>query len=374
MKLFKKVGCAILASMLMTTAVAPTHFNVAAQEVVTIPNVSDGPTVSIDPITDGTIELRDASVTLNGQPVTTIVPDSYEVYENEWNEYEAVFQRESRAYSAFVRIPVKVEEPGYLTIYAESISTTANVEASIRDYDDHLLSSFYSIGAWTNSERNLCRGAYIRQPGTYYVKLFDSYSLEVQKIKFKLGFTKADKKLPLNTDIMVPGMGGDNVYLEYKSTKPGFLRVSFNGNEQLKMGWNISNGPVTLCDAYQNAIGNPVQNVVGKTIQWEVGKGTYYIKSNLNKGLCIVRATYMPFLKTPTITAPKAGQKIIKGKVDKKVTVNVQVGNVLYKTTSKSNGTYSVKVPKLKNKTKIKVWTTSNDGRYSKVRSVRVKK
>jgi len=358
MKCYKKMGYLLAASFVMSTVVIPSQVVVKAEDEIVLP-------------VENVIEAYCGSVSLNSQEVTTITPDSYEVPETEWTQYEGFLSGEGKYATSFVKIPVVVDQPGYISVFGEGVLGVVDVE--ILNQDNQKPDQFYQVGTYMRQGEKMTTGIYVTEPGTYYVKFYKLTLGEDQKFNFRIGFTTCDKALAMNQDILVPGLDGKNVYLQYEANQAGLLKVTLN-REGNNFGWSEFDGTMTLCNANKKVVAKEQKITAGNSVQWAVNKGTYFVKLNLKNNLSKIKGTFLPYLKTPTITSAKVGKKVVEGKATKATTVNVQIGKKVYKAKVKANGTYSVKVAKITKKAKIKVWLTNTKGQVSKSKTVIAKK
>lgn len=140
---------------------------------------------------------------------------------------------------------------------------------------------------------------------------------------------------------------------------------------------------LTLCNAKKVALRTEKSdfNNTVKTSTYTLPKGTYYFCFDANYSGYIGQSaitvttskTDLTAPKKPTVSTYKKNTTYVKGKGEKKATVYVKIGSKTYKSKVNSKGTFSVKVPKLKKGTTIKVYLMDAAKNKSATRTVKVK-
>ncbi|WP_310603113.1 Ig-like domain-containing protein [Anaerosporobacter sp.] len=314
------------------------------------------------------------TITLDGENVTSIVPEIYQSPKTKLTEYDVTLLGGKQAN---IRIPVQIDEPGYLffEIYATNVSdmVTTRIKDSANQEINYCIGSFVDA---TGEEKQIA--ACISKPGTYYYEfsVTSSFSMNenLQEMTAKFGFVPAkDLNLLTGKTIVVPGMDKVAYYHKVKVEKDGILKIEM-GNYKGRWNTIVSGGELLLCNSSKKVISRAtIDGEKTDKITWNVTKGTYYICTTLHEGTYDFKGEFLAYLKTPTIKGATVNSTKITGVVAPNATVTVKVGSKSYKATADGKGNYKVTVKKLKKATEITVNSKNSKGQISKEKSVVVK-
>lgn len=340
-KMYEKV---VVAMLILTMAFATTSL-VKAEET--------GTKEQANPL--DIIKVEGATVKLEGQEVTTIVPaDNSTVGKKEFPSYEVSLPKWGYGSFSHIAIPVKVTERGFLNMNAEAIDVTDMVYFSISKNKEPMTvdkgepDSLFSIGNFMKKDSyNLTRGCDLLEPGIYYVKFYVSGNDKPQSFTFDLAFTKADNRTLKNKkEIRTAGLGDSSVYYKVIADKDSIIQLNYNQGVFDKFYKKPSGGSFTLCNSKKKSLGKTATQKIkaSGTLNWYVKKGTYYIRSNVEDQNYGLKYTRYDLLQSPTINKLKLMSKTISGTAAKNSTVYLKINDdsKVYTAKTSSKGVYKI--------------------------------
>ncbi|ROR28707.1 hypothetical protein EDD66_104296 [Mobilisporobacter senegalensis] len=316
------------------------------------------------------------TITLDGKEVTSIKPDEYSNPETKLTEYDVTMPEAGYMDDVFIKIPVKVTEPGYLAFEMNANNVNTMIKGYITNSEGKEAPNFFSIGSFIDSDYyNTSRGSTIFEPGIYNIVFnYVTYAKMKQTFNLNITFTKTEGiTLGSGEKLLLPGLDASATFYKVDASKTGgILTVVYTGGTK-KYDFGHTFGTITLCDSSKKAIDESKRlSDKGKTV-WRLNKGIYYIRMNMQDALYTLEGTLVPYLNTPTIKSTKAKSTNITGTAPKGTTVVITVGKEQYKVKTSSSGKYTLKVKPLAKKAVIKVYAKNNKGQISKTKTVTVK-
>lgn len=330
------------------------------------------------------IKSEGVSVTLDGQEVSSIVPNAFDGKRTEFTKYKVLLPKVGYGSKSYVNIPVNVEERGYLAFEMNGININDMVYATISANTDlsatgnKEVDGFFSIGNFLSSDYyERSRGSYLYEPGVYYVSFYVSGSDMNQEFTFDLTFTTADNKVLKDGEFATgAGMSGTAVNYKVDVKKEGIIKLDYIGCDK-DYGFSNSYGNFTLLNSKKKPVGEKKTVSDKTTLTWEVKSGTYYIRANVKDAVYSLRKTWLAYLPAPTINKAVNRDMTVTGKALKgsKVLVNVKTTFSKYNFTGKANskGTYNVDVDELNKGDIVTVSLSNAKGQISKTKTIKVK-
>lgn len=325
------------------------------------------------------IKVEGASVKLDGQEVTNIVPTEDNGKALKAPKYEVVLPKWGYGSQSYISVPVNITERGFLNVNAEAIDVNEMVNFSISSLkepysgvDKGSPDSLFTIGCFLNENNyNMTRGCSIFEPGLYYVKFFGSGMDLPQNFTFDVTFTKADgRALKNGEEIRTAGMDDSSVYYKVVTDKAGIIKLDYRQGKYTNNYNKANGGNFTLCNSKKKPVGKVQRIKSSGSLNWYAEKGTYYIRANVDDQSFGLKYTWHGLLKTPKVNKLKVMSKTISGTALKNTTVNVKIDDdtKIYTAKVDSKGKYTVN---LKGKTvgyakTYSVYLTDSKGRISK--------
>lgn len=325
------------------------------------------------------IKVEGASVKLDGQEVTQIVPTANDNAQAvQAPEYEVVLPKWGYGDYSHISIPVKITERGYLNVNAEAIDVTDMIHFTISTVKEPQFNDegepdyFYTIGNFINENNyNMTRGCSIFEPGMYYIKFYAAGMDLPQNFTFDTTFTKADSRtLENGKSIRTAGLNDSSVYYKVVTNKAGIIKIEYKQGKYTQYYSKPDGGNFTLCNSKKKPIAK-VQSIHDSgSLNWYAEKGSYYIRANVDDLDYDMKYTWHALLKTPTVNKLKVGSKTISGTALKNTTVNLKIDNEtkIYTAKVNSKGKYTID---LKGKTvsygdTYSIYLTDSKGKMSK--------
>ena len=316
-----------------------------------------------------------ATIKLNGADVSAITPDTFNYPNDAKKTYYCTLAKVEYKDSKII-IPIQVKEEGYLGFEAKGININTMVCFDIYDSTGKTVAGYNGLNNFIASDKlNVARGGAIYTPGTYYIEVKTGYTSMVQELNLNVVFTNSiNRTLDTSNPMMMPGMDKKTTYLQVNiPAEGGKLSISHTIFDEGTSDFGLQ---AAICDTQKNLVDEGLDNLLmeGKQECWTLSEGTYYLRIVTYVDFYTLSSAFEINVKptTPTLSAVKVGDKIIKGTADKNTTVYVQVGKKTYSTQTDSVGNYSVTVSKLKKNVAVKVYC-KNGSLSSETKAVKVK-
>lgn len=272
---------------------------------------------------------------------------------------------------------VKLEKAGLLSLYVSSYVEELNV--NIYDADNNQIMENWDFSDASRTNSIPWTGKEYLEAGTYIIKVAKN-SDYTGKYILKTSFTEAGNNEiePNNgTDLAqnlepnsnkITGLiswNDDADYYKVKLEKTGELSLNVSSYvEELNVNvYDENNNAIMENWDFSNASST---NAISWTGKENLMAGTYIIKISKDSDYTGKYTLSTSFKnnppKAPKVNKVKKGVSKITGKTEKNSQVTVKIGNKNYRAQSNSTGSFTIKVPKLKAKTKLYVIVKTTEG------------
>lgn len=226
------------------------------------------------------------------------------------------------------------------------------------------------------------------EAGTYFVKILEyDYSYSSGKYNINVTFNAANNNevepnngtveaQPVTFNTPVTGFLSWNDRVDfYKVTVPRGSRIQFSLNSYVDNESFIKLIDENNEEVFTGYLKGSSKSPAKYTKAIDLSAGTYYVKIyeydySYNSGKYILNITAPGLAPLLSLQAVSDQSTVIKGKTSANTVVTTSISNKVYKATSNKNGDFSIKIPKQKAGSIIRVSATNSYG--SKVLSITV--